>query len=350
MAKNNDKIGLVYHPDYLLHTHPQHPERKDRLEYINAAINNRGPEEHIEWLDPEPAEVEDINLIHDYEYIRSIEEACLAGKRFLDMDTYITSESYRVALLSAGAALTGLRRIMEGRNSKAFALNRPPGHHAERRQAMGFCLFNNIAVAAAAAKRDYGLKRIAIVDWDVHHGNGTQHAFEEDNEVLFISTHQSPAYPGTGPIEEVGRGKGQGFNVNIPLPAGTGDADYDLVFKQVVIPVLEQFQPELLLISAGHDAYRHDPLAGMALTQQGYFNMADQLLKSAERWCKGKVLLCLEGGYHLKGQAEIVVQVLNALGRWGLPFTEETTEREANWHIQKRLQDICAVQRSYWQL
>ena len=191
---------------------------------------------------------------------------------------------------------------------------------------------------------------MAIVDWDVHHGNGTQHAFEADKEVLFISSHQSPAYPGTGRQEEIGRGEGEGFTVNIPLPAGTGDADYELVFDQVVIPVLEQYQPELILVSAGQDAYRHDPLAGLALTQQAYFNMAEKLKRVADRWSDGRMLLCLEGGYHLKGQAEIVVQVLNALGGWKLPFTEESAERDANWHISKRLQDVCAVQRAYWNL
>lgn len=345
-----DFIGLVYHPDYLLHTQAHHPERKERLESILNAIRQQNLTEKLQIFEPLPAFVEDIALIHERNYIESVEEACRSGRLSLDMDTYLVPESYHVALLSAGGALTGLRRVMDKNPGKVFVLNRPPGHHAESRRAMGFCLFNNIAVAAAVAKRDYGLKKIAIVDWDVHHGNGTQHSFERDSEVLFISTHQHPAYPGTGSIGEVGRSDGEGYTVNIPLPPGSGDVEYGLFFREIIVPVLDQFKPELLLISAGQDAYRMDPLAGMSLTYKGYYNMTCELAGIAERWSEGRILLCLEGGYHLEGQAGAIIHVLNALGGWNLPIDEMAPELKPSDSALRRLDEIRLIQKNYWKL
>ncbi len=350
MNKDAARISLIYDQDYLIHTQASHPERKERLEYIIAELEKEGVMKNLEMIPPQTAEQKDLELIHDPGYIRSIEEACNSGKRFLDMDTYIVPESYRVALLSAGGVLTGLHKVMGSNPGKAFALNRPPGHHAERSRAMGFCLFNNIAIAAARAKSDYNLKRVAIVDWDVHHGNGTQHSFEDDREVLFISTHQSPAYPGTGHYREVGRGSGEGFTVNIPMPPGCGDGEYTLIYDQVVIPILDQFKPELLLISAGFDAYRMDHLAGMSLTHRGFYYIAEILNAAAERWSEGRMLLCLEGGYHLQGQAGAVIQVLNALGHWELPVTERAPDLEPGKHVQNLLREVLQVQRKYWDI
>lgn len=350
MGHEKEKIGIVYDSDYLIHTQGQHPERKERLEHIIAGLEQDSLMDQVEMLRPKPADPEEIALIHDRDYIRSIDEACRSGKKFLDLDTYIVPESYRVALLSAGGVLTGLEKVMAGSPRKVFSLNRPPGHHAERSRAMGFCLFNNVAIAAAAAGRDFGLQRIAIMDWDVHHGNGTQHAFEDKSEVLFISTHQSPAYPGTGGMKETGRGDGEGFTVNIPLPAGCGDAEYALFFDQVIIPVLDQYKPELIIISSGHDAYRQDPLAGMSLTHGGFYYMADVMAAAADRWSGGKVLLGLEGGYHLEGQSGAVIQILNAMGRWGLPVTEHAPDLKPLKHAQQRLEEVLEVQRAYWDL
>jgi acetoin utilization deacetylase AcuC-like enzyme len=348
--KKVDNIGLVYHPDYLIHTQAHHPERKERLISVLKAIGDQGLAGRLQMFEPLPAAVEDLALIHDRNYIASVEEACRSGRSSLDIDTYVVPESYRVALLSAGGALTGLRRVMDKKPDKVFVLNRPPGHHAESNRAMGFCLFNNIAVAAAVAKRDYGLKRVAIIDWDVHHGNGTQHSFERDAEVLFISIHQSPAYPGSGSAGEVGRSDGEGYTVNIPLPPGCGDGEYDMFFKEIIIPVLDQFKPELLLISAGQDAYRMDPLAGMALTYNGYYNMAALLAGVAARWSEGRMLLCLEGGYHLEGQAEAIVHVLSALGGWNLPINEKAPELKPSAAAVRRLEEIRSIQKQYWKL
>ncbi len=350
MNIKDDNLGLVYHPDYLIHTQAHHPERKERLESVLNAIRNQNLDDRLQMFEPLPAAVEDLALIHDRNYIASVEEACRSGRLSLDMDTYLVPESYQIALLSAGGALTGLRRVMDKNPGKVFVLNRPPGHHAESDRAMGFCLFNNIAVAAAVAKRDYGLKRIAIIDWDVHHGNGTQHSFENDAEVLFISTHQSPAYPGSGSAGEVGRSDGEGYTVNIPLPPGCGDVEYGMFFSEIIIPVLDQFKPEILLISAGQDAYHMDPLASMSLTYKGYYNMAAELAKVAERWSDGRILLCLEGGYHLEGQAGAVIHVLNALGGWNLPIDEKAPELKPSDSANRRLEEIRLIQKNYWKL
>jgi acetoin utilization deacetylase AcuC-like enzyme len=344
------KTALVYHPDYLIHTQGQHPERKERLEHILAAYYDQKLEHKIGLYEPEPATVEDLQLIHDPAYIKSVEEACLAGRRSLDADTYLVPESYRVALLSAGGVLTGLKMIMNGDSDRVFVLNRPPGHHAEYDQAMGFCLFNNVAIAAAKAFEDFNLQRIAIIDWDVHHGNGTQHSFEDDPRLLFISTHQSPAYPGSGNLNETGRGKGEGFTVNLPLPAGCGDAEYGLCFEAVIVPILDQFKPELVIVSAGQDAFHLDPLASMGLTDSGYYMMAEALAAVADRWSGGKMLLCLEGGYHLQGQAGAVMQILNAIGDGGLPVPEKRPFSETTTSFRNYLEAIKAVQRKYWEL
>ncbi len=344
------KTALVYHPDYLIHTQGQHPERKERLEHILSAYYDQELNKIIDLHEPVPATIEDLQLIHDPVYIKSVEEACLTGRRSLDVDTYLVPESYRVALLSAGGVLTGLKMIMEGDSDRVFVLNRPPGHHAEYDQAMGFCLFNNAAIAAARAFEDYKLQKVAIIDWDVHHGNGTQHSFEDDPRLLFISTHQSPAYPGSGSKNETGRGEGEGFTVNLPLPTGCGDAEYGLCFKEVVVPILDQFKPELVIVSAGQDAYHLDPLAGMGLTHNGYYMMAEALTTVADRWAGGKMLLCLEGGYHLQGQAGAVIQVLNAIGELGLPVPEKSPLTEPTAYFQEHLDAIKAVQRKYWKL
>lgn len=345
-----ETIALIYHPDYLLHTQGQHPERKERLEHILKAFTPEESSGRVQYIAPGPAAVETVALVHDPRYIESIAKACRSGAAYLDMDTYITPDSYRVALLAAGGAVRGLEEVMEGETRKAFALVRPPGHHAEHDRAMGFCLFNNIAIAARVAQQRYGLERVAIVDWDVHHGNGTQNTFADDPGVLFISTHQSPAYPGTGQAREVGRGKGEGFTVNVPLPAGCGDEEYALVLQKLILPVLEEYRPQLLLISAGHDAYYQDPLAGMSLTHRGYYRMAAALRAMAHKHAGGKVLLCLEGGYHLQGQAGAVYQVAAALGGWEPPPAEEQPAPPAREAVARLLEEILAVQRSYWTL
>jgi len=350
MVKTGESVGVIYHPDYLIHTQNHHPERKERLEHINSKLNALTQNSMIIRKEAKPASRDEISLVHDLDYISAVEDACLRGSSFLDMDTYIVPQSFQVARLSSGGALTGLRGIMNNEFRKCFVLNRPPGHHAERNKAMGFCIFNSVAIAAEVAKRDFNFQRIAILDWDVHHGNGTQNSFARDNQVLFVSIHQSPAYPGTGRAEDVGFEGGRGFTVNIPLPAGCGDEEYSLVFDRIIEPVLNQFRPELIIVSAGQDAYRYDPLAGMELTHRGYFDMANFVALAADRWSDGRVLLCLEGGYHLEGQAEAVLQIMNALGRWNLPKPEPANRSDISIGIEKKVEEINRIQKSFWDL
>ena len=278
-------------------TPPGHPERPERAEVLDA-IAARWRERGIEVVAPRLAMPEHLVRVHDAEYVRRIAET--AGRATaLDPDTYTSPESYEIARLAAGACVDAVDRVMGGAHGAAFALVRPPGHHAERDRAMGFCLFNNVAVAAAHA-RATGVRKVAIVDYDVHHGNGTQHIFESDPHVLYISTHQYPYYPGTGAAAETGRGAGSGFTVNLPFEAGAVDEDYQIAFSRIVVPVLRQFEPDLVIVSAGFDAHQHDPLGGIRLTTPAFAAMTAELRAVAEECCRGRIVAAVEGGYDLQ--------------------------------------------------
>jgi acetoin utilization deacetylase AcuC-like enzyme len=274
-------------------TPPGHPERPERAHVLDTAA--------AEWARqggrvaaPRPATKDELALVHDRSYIDQI--AGLAGKpAMLDPDTFMSPESYEIALLAAGGTVGGAEHAIDG-NEPAFVLVRPPGHHAERGRAMGFCLFNNVAVAAASMLAR-GLERIAIVDIDVHHGNGTQAMFYSEKRVLYVSTHQYPFYPGTGAASEIGAGDGRGFTVNLPMEAGANDADFFHVHRTIIEPVLDEFKPELTLISAGYDAHERDPLASMRMTTEGYAAVISQLRDIAAR--HGALALVTEGGYDL---------------------------------------------------
>jgi acetoin utilization deacetylase AcuC-like enzyme len=248
--------------------------------------------------------------VHAGDYLERI--AGTAGQSVaLDPDTYTSPESHEIALLAAGAVIEGTERVMANGGS-AFAMVRPPGHHAERDRAMGFCLYNNVAVGAAHA-RTLGAGRVAIVDFDVHHGNGTQHIFEEDPSVLYISTHQFPFYPGTGDATEIGRGAGEGFTVNLPLEVGATDDDYKVVFRRIVVPVLRQFKPDIIFVSAGFDAHERDPLAGMRLTTPAFGAMTNEIRQVAKECCRGRIVAVTEGGYDLRALGQSLRAVMNAL-------------------------------------
>jgi acetoin utilization deacetylase AcuC-like enzyme len=292
-------------------TPPGHPERLERAEVMDA-VAGRWRVRGVEIVAPRSATSEQLARVHDSDYLRRISET--AGRATaLDADTYTSPESYEIALLAAGAVIDGVERVMGASHLAAVALVRPPGHHAERARAMGFCLLNNVAVAAAHA-RALGARRVAIVDYDVHHGNGTQHIFEDDPHVLYVSTHQYPYYPGTGAAEEVGRSVGRGFTVNLPLEAGAVDEDYETVFAGVVIPVLRQFEPDLVIVSAGFDAHERDPLGGMRLTTPAFAAMTSELRIVAEECCRGRIVAAVEGGYDLHalaGSLDAVIETLN---------------------------------------
>jgi acetoin utilization deacetylase AcuC-like enzyme len=280
-------------------TPPGHPERMERAEVFEAvadAFRQAGGEVR----EPRAATRTDLLRVHTPPYLDLI--AGTAGRpAMLDPDTYTSPESHEVACLAAGAAIDAARHAM--RHGPALALVRPPGHHAEPARAMGFCLYNNVAVAAATLRAD-GIGRVAIVDIDVHHGNGTQAAFYRDPTVLYVSSHQYPYYPGTGAASEVGEGDGIGTTVNIPLPAGSGDADYARCYGGIVVPALESFRPDVLLVSAGFDAHERDPLAGMRVTTSGYQAIVAMLHDAAARLCDGRLALVTEGGYDLTALRE----------------------------------------------
>ena len=287
-----------------------HPESPERAEVLDAVIRD-WRKTGGEVRSPRAATRDQLVRVHDPEYVRRIAE--VAGTSVaLDADTYTSPESYDVATLAAGAAVDAVECVVGGSSRRAFALVRPPGHHAERGRAMGFCLFNNVAVAAAHA-RSMGLERVAIVDYDVHHGNGTQHMFEADPSVLYVSLHQWPYYPGTGAAHEVGLGNGAGFTVNVPLAAGAVDEDYRMAFGEVVLPVLRQFAPQLLFISAGFDAHERDPLAGMRLTTPAYAAMTASLCQVADATADGRVVAVTEGGYDLDALGESIRAAVGAL-------------------------------------
>jgi acetoin utilization deacetylase AcuC-like enzyme len=288
---------LISSPRFADHLNPPgHPERVERAQVMQA-VAAEWRQHGGSFREPRAAERAELLRVHSEHHLATIDRT--AGRTSsLDPDTFTSPRSRDVALLAAGAALVGVETIVQSKATRAFALVRPPGHHAERDRAMGFCLYNNVAAAAAHAVA-LGMERVVVMDYDVHHGNGTQWIFYEDPRVLYISTHQYPFYPGTGAAEDVGRGKGLGYTVNVPLEAGATDGDYREVFKAVVTPVIDQFKPELVMISAGFDAHERDPLARMRLSTAGYGSLTAALSEAADRHCHGRLVAVTEGGYDL---------------------------------------------------
>ena len=297
------KTGFVHHPDYLNHdTGPNHPERPDRLRASLSALQESDIWEQLHPIEPTPANTAQLLYAHEPTYPEHVKQYCEAEVP-LTYDTTVVKASYDIALLSTGGVLRAADAVATGAVQNAFAMVRPPGHHATPNQSMGFCLFNNIAIAARYLQREHGAGKVAIVDWDVHHGNGTQDIFYEDESVFFFSIHQSPLYPGTGSSYERGSGKARGTILNAPMPPGSGDNEYVTVFTDVLIPALQAFSPEFTLISAGFDAHYLDPLANTELTADGFATLTDLILAFAE----GRVVSALEGGYSLEGMSESVV-------------------------------------------
>lgn len=307
--------GFVYDARFLDHdTGPGHPERPERLTASLAAIRPAPWFADLVELPARAAVTDELARVHDPAYVERAYAACASGAPFLDTtDVMISSASCDVAALAAGAALTLGDALAEGRIANGFALLRPPGHHAERATALGFCLFNNVAVLARDLVARHGFERIAIVDWDVHHGNGTQHTFEADPGVLYVSTHQYPYYPGTGAATETGTGAGAGTTLNCPMAAGAGDADYERAFREQILPKLDAFAPDCVLVSAGFDAHADDPLADIELSTPFFGWMSDRLLEVADRHAGGRLVSVLEGGYHLTRLGECVAVHLERL-------------------------------------
>ncbi len=335
------QTGIIYHPDYLKHETGPHPERKERLLSIIAHLKGTGILEKLEMIEPECASPEEIRYIHSRDYIEK-------ARRYselempLDPDTVLCKDSYNVALLAAGGAMSAVDAVLD-RLDCSFALVRPPGHHATPEQGMGFCIFNNVAIAARHAQTR-GKKRVLIVDWDVHHGNGTQEAFYEDPTVLYFSTHQYPHYPGTGWLDEVGTGEGEGYNINVPLPAGTDDAGFIAAFKEILAPAALEFRPDMVLVSAGQDACANDGLAQMGMSVDGFGILASIVKSIAKDTCNGKVAAALEGGYDLSLLARSVGAVFEAF--MGKEY--ETEHSDPGPRVRERIEEVKKVQSDFW--
>lgn len=306
-------MGLIYDPIYLEHDTGSHVENAQRLVTTISLLETTGIKEKLCSVSPRPATVEELEMVHAPEYISYVRSRAERGGGWLDPDTVICGRSYEVALYAVGGLLTAVEKVMSGQLASAFALIRPPGHHAVRNRAMGFCLFNNVAVAAKFALARFNISRVLIVDFDVHHGNGTQDTFYADPKVLYFSVHQYPYYPGTGAMDEIGVGEGEGTTVNFPMAAGWGDEEYLRAFDQVLVPVAKRFRPELILVSAGFDPHWADQLAMMRVSITGFAQMATTLKELAHELCGGRLVFTLEGGYNLRVVAYSIKAIFDVL-------------------------------------
>jgi len=307
------KAGLVYDPIYLEHDTGDHVENSQRLVAAMSYLKETGIEEKLTCLSSRPALLEELEVIHTTEYIYYVKGKAERGGGWLDPDTVMSPKSYEAALHAAGGLMVAVEAVMKGEVDNAFALVRPPGHHALHDQAKGFCIFNNMAIAAKFALSKFSLNRILIADFDVHHGNGTQDAFYADPKVLYFSTHQYPFYPGTGWVDETGTGEGEGATVNFPMAAGWGDEEYLRAFNEVLVPVARRFQPQLILVSAGFDAHWADYLAMMRASVKGFAQMVMILKELAAELCQGHLVFTLEGGYNLQVVASSIKDVFAVL-------------------------------------
>ncbi|WP_164009626.1 histone deacetylase [Pyxidicoccus trucidator] len=335
---------LLTDPLFLQHDpgqgHPESPARLKRVLGVLASTPVRG----TVMASPRSATGEELAAVHTPELLAYLER--LSGHQAqIDPDTQVSPDSVDAARLAAGASVQAVEEVMKGRARNAFALVRPPGHHAEPGRAMGFCLFNNVAIAAEAGRR-LGAERVLVLDWDVHHGNGTQAAFYGRRDVMYQSVHQYPYYPGTGAAHEVGVGEGEGYTVNVGLPGGNSDADYGMLFEELFLPVAEAYRPQLILVSAGFDPHQHDPIGGMDVTERGFAAMCASMKSLAERVCDGKLVLMLEGGYSLEGLSQSVHACAEVLAGRADGFPTGTTNADA----KRALEASRDALRPYWSM
>jgi acetoin utilization deacetylase AcuC-like enzyme len=343
------KTGIVSDKRYIDHRPGDfHPESPKRLETIYDMLNDEDMRDKHVCVPAREATLEELSYIHSRDYISTV--ASTAGKPygFLDGDTQTSSGSYLAALLAAGGLCNAIKMVNDGDLNNAFALVRPPGHHAEKSSGRGFCLFNNIAIGALFARKQLNLNRVLIADWDLHHGNGTQHSFESDPTMLYFSTHQYPYYPGTGSFNEVGISAGEGFTVNVPLSTGYGDAEYIAIYNQVLRPIALEFKPDLVLVSVGFDIYMDDPLGGMKVTPDGFAGLTRTLMEIAQSTCQGKLVLTLEGGYNLKGLRDSVKSVLKELRGESTIKDKAWSGKENEKILSPVLDRVKNIHKRYW--
>ena len=344
--------GVVLLPSQERHETGEHPENARRLPGVVEHLRASPEWDRLFVLYPRYARLSDALRSHDAGFVELLEAASEDGPIWLDTDTKVSPESFRNSLLAAGAALTAIDAVaMEAYHQpdSLFTLTRPPGHHTGSDRAMGFCLLNNVSIAARYAQANYGLERVAILDWDVHHGNGTQEIHATDPSVLFISLHQWPLYPGTGWLDEVGEGVGEGYNVNIPMPPGSGDREYMQALELVALPIIEEFRPQLLLVSAGQDGHAADPLSNQLISAAGFYAMAERTADVAKRLGVGLVVVH-EGGYNISTLPMIDRAIVAGLGGFSLVaediFVPENAPAPNDW--DHRIRDVVDVQRRFW--
>lgn len=319
---------------FLLHDDFEHPENAERLRVIMRALDSSGLRNELTQLEPRAATIDEIQGVHHAKMLDHTQRMAMFGGGLLNPDTYIVQESWDAATLAAGAVTRAVEAVVGGEARNAFALVRPPGHHATPSTAMGFCLINNVAVAAHVARTKLGLDRVAIIDWDTHHGNGTQDIFYNDPSVLYISSHTYPFYPGSGHWREQGAGAGAGATLNIPLPAHTGDATFTRAYDELVVRAVRRFDPQLIIVSAGYDCHWRDPLAPMLMSVTGYARLAQIVYALADEVCAGRLVCALEGGYDLLALAASVVATFRVLqGRFDQIHDPLGTQPETAYNL-----------------
>jgi acetoin utilization deacetylase AcuC-like enzyme len=341
------KTGIVRDDFYKRHINGySHPECPERLEVIYEMLDQREINGLFKKIFPREATEEEITAVHAPSYYRTVSETALRrGITPLDVDTSAGPDSFRAAKLAAGGFLSLLEIIQDGLLGNGFALVRPPGHHAEANRAMGFCIFNNVAIGALYLIKKFTLNKILIVDWDLHHGNGTQHSFYDNSQILYFSTHQYPFYPGTGNFGDVGEGKGKGFTINVPLQPGAGDEEYGMIFKKILIPIAREFSPDFILVSAGFDIHFDDPLGGMRVTPEGFASLTRMLMDCAQQICNGKLAMVLEGGYGLKGLRDSVQAVLLELSG---KTQSKIVPLKSSGEIDSVINQVKKAQQKFW--
>jgi acetoin utilization deacetylase AcuC-like enzyme len=344
-----NRTGIVADDRYMEHDMGfGHPENPERLKVIYNMLRQEDMAGQFISIPPRRAEKDELLWIHTADYVDRLTATEGQAHVVLDPDTSASPGSYEAAVLAAGGVCKAVSMVVRGALDNAFALVRPPGHHAERSRAMGFCLLNNVAVGAEYARKVLGLRRVLIVDWDLHHGNGTQHSFEDDSSVLYFSTHQFPYYPGSGAFEQVGIGKGEGFTVNFPLSPGYGDGEYAAIFERILKPIAFEFAPELILVSAGFDIFEGDPLGGMRVTPVGFAGLTSTVMNIADYCCGGKVVLTLEGGYDLDGLRDSVRMVLKEMAGLSKTNVQKIVLQADQQKLDKTVSRGLLVHGKYW--
>jgi acetoin utilization deacetylase AcuC-like enzyme len=349
------KTAIIYTPKYLDHkSGHDHPESPQRLEWIMKELHKSGLLESgkCSIVEPEPAKIEDVELVHDLDYVRLVKKVSEHGGGILDLgDTVVSAKSFDTALFAVGGAINAVNLVMEKQFQNAFALVRPPGHHAGPYYAMGFCLFNNVAIAATYLLKNFSLDRVLILDVDTHHGNGTQEIFYETDRVLYVSLHEDPmGFPGTGFVDEVGDDKGIGYTVNIPLPFRTGDQIYLETVDQIVFPIVRQYKPQFILVSAGFDGHYTDPIGELSLSTFCYVETFEKILALASQFCEGKLVAVLEGGYSQDFLGTMTAAVIAKMS--DVSYSVQDKRLTVTSRIRKRaeetLNEVKNIQSSFW--